>query len=76
MILFVTIVVAEAPAVIIYSYMRDGNYVYLHVPTRLVKECGIASGARFWGFVRDGKLVIEQQEIFRLGVENAQKSLG
>lgn len=58
--------VTETPAVIIYSYMREGNYVYLHVPLRLVRECGIASGARFLGFVREGKLIIEQENIPKL----------
>lgn len=45
---------------VIYSYYRAPGYIYLHLPIRLTKECGITSGSRFAVFKKDGKLVIEQ----------------
>ena len=53
--------VTEA-ACIIYSYIQNKNYAYLHIPQRLVKECGITSGGRFFALVRNGRLVLEQEK--------------
>jgi len=47
-------------AAVIYSYYRDPGYIYLHLPMRLTKECGIISGSRFNIFINDEKLIIEQ----------------
>lgn len=52
--------VTETPVCIIYSYVNNQGYVYLHIPQRIVKECGITSGARFLTFIRDGRLILEQ----------------
>lgn len=51
------------PNAIIYSYAKDRGYTYLNIPVRLVKQCAIVSGQRFLGFVRNGRLVIEQEKI-------------
>jgi len=51
----------QAPCAIIYPYFRTSGYVYLHVPRRLTRECGISSGTRFLAFIKDGKVVIEQE---------------
>lgn len=53
--------VRETPACIIFSYMQSERYVYFHIPARVAKECGVVSGARFIGFVRNGRLVLEQE---------------
>ena len=61
---FVTIVTTETrPDVITISYMRDGGHVYVHVPKRLVRQCAIISGQRFLWFVKDGKVVMEQEKL-------------
>jgi len=51
-----------AAACIIYSYIQNRNYVYLHIPQRLVRECGLTSGGRFLALVRNGRLVLEQEK--------------
>ena len=51
------------PSAVIYPYFRMSGYAYLHIPIRLAKECGIASGlpsASFVAYIRDGRLIIEQ----------------
>jgi hypothetical protein len=53
----------QHPAFIIYSYTRDGNYFYLHIPKRVAERCNLTSGCRFIGFIRENKLVIEQEYI-------------
>jgi len=50
----------EEVAAVIYSYYRIPGYIYLHLPMRLTKECGITSGSRFNIFIKDEKLIIEQ----------------
>lgn len=56
----------ETPSTIIYSYTKDKGYTYLNIPIRLVKQCAIVSGQRFLSFVRNGKLVIEQEKVFEM----------
>ena len=66
----------EVPSAVICSYFRDPGYVYLHVPKRLTRECGITSGSRFAAFVGEGKkLILEQikEEHVQLGNSTAAK---
>jgi len=51
----------ETPSAVIYPNFRGSGYIYFHLPIRLTRQCGITSGARFLAFVRDGKIVIEQE---------------
>ena len=60
--IFVTIVIMESLTTIVYPYYRDNGYVYLHIPTRLIKQCGITSGVRFVAFAKNNKAVLEQEE--------------
>lgn len=62
----------RSPAFLIYSYTREKGYVYLHVPMRFARECGVNSGCRFLGFVRDGKILIEQEGHAQLGAGTAK----
>ena len=50
----------EVPSAIICAYSRSSGYIYLHIPKRLTRECGITSGARFAASVRGEKLIVEQ----------------
>ena len=50
-----------APVAIIQPYFRMSGYAYLHIPARLVKECSVTPKVRFIVFVKDGKIVIEQE---------------
>jgi hypothetical protein len=59
----------QYPAFIICSYTRDGNHFYLHIPKRSAEQCNLTSGCRFLGFIRENKLVIEQEYTWK--VENA-----
>ncbi len=51
------------PLSIIRPYFRVSGYVYLHVPTRFATQCNVNPGVTFALFVKDGKIVIEQQKV-------------
>lgn len=56
-----TMPTTAVPSAIIYPYIRTSGYVYLHIPRRLTTECQVTSGVRFIAFVKDNKIVIEQE---------------
>jgi len=53
----------EVPNAIIQPTFRVSGYVWLNVPIKLVRECQITPGVRVFAYVRDGKVVIEQEKI-------------